>query len=416
MEKLNKILKNKYFKLAIILITFILLIILIISLIVSGNKKKKCNSLKEEIIASVDEYVKDNNLLPTLNGDSISIDLSDIEDDIKFKEKFVTGFITYTNYNGEYIKTIEINNADYCSTNKFGKETDKYNSKNNVKVNVYFNYYTVDSFNSKWTDYIPSENISTEETNGVLLPVDLNDLPKIPDAAVITEYVRETKTFYSYRDKKWEWYKNNIKYSDYSSTQPYGYTNKDVATEKNTESSEWSLDYPEEYDYRHIKSKVGYQWYYLDGKEKIYWENGKYSIVSPGDEYKKDVDNSAKMYSYYDETWRWYNGNTKRIYSNPSSTQPKGYNYKDETTLTYTNWSSYKDYSKLDSTNKSYREEITDLHSRYLIKYDIYSYAMLEEPVTLDELENILGKSYKEILSDKSLKVDVIFKFQNETK
>ena len=92
-------------------------------------------------------------------------------------------------------------------------------------------------------------------------------------------YIRETKTYYSYRDKKWKWYKNDIKYSDYSSTQPAGYKNKDKATLKNTELSEWSLDYPEEFEYRHISTKTGYQWYKKEGKEKVYWENGKYLII-----------------------------------------------------------------------------------------------------------------------------------------
>lgn len=409
-----KKMSKKNFKILLTIILVICFLIMIISLVVSGNKKKKCNSLKDEILAITDKYVEDNNLLPTLNGESVIVELSLLDEKVSFKKKEVTGTVTYTKYNDEYIKTFEIENASYCTTDKFGKETDNYNSKNNVKVNVYFNYYTVDSYNSKWTNFMPSEDINTEETNGVLLPKNEKDLPTIPDNAVITEYVRETKTYYSYRDKKWKWYKNNVKYSDYSSTQPSGYTNKDKSTESSTEKTEWSLDYPEVYDYRHITSKTGYQWYKMDGKEKIYWENGKYSVESPGNEYKKDSKNSAKMYSYTDDVWRWYNGDTKRVYSSSSSTQPKGYNYKDESTLTYSKWSSFKDTSSLTNDNKSYREEQTDTYSRYLIKYDIYSYAVLDEPVTLEELENILGKSYEEISKDKSLKVEVTFKFQNE--
>ena len=120
------------------------------------------------------------------------------------------------------------------------------------------------------------------------------------------------------------------------------------------------------------------------------------------------------MYSYTDDTWRWYNGDTKRLYSGYSSTKPNSYNYKDEETLTYTNWSTYRDESTLNSSNKSYREERTDIYSRYLIKYDVYSYPVLDNYISLDELESILGKTYEEIDQDRTLKVEVNFKFYYE--
>ena len=414
MDKIRNITKSKYFKLAIYGIGILLILIFIITTIINGKKTRTCNSLRNDIIASMDGYVEENNLLPKLNGTSVTLDISNGGKEFTMKKNKVTGTITYTNYNGEYVKTVNLNNAKYCTTEDFGKETDKYNENKNMKVNVYFNYNNVESFNSKWTDYIASADVSKEETNGVFLPLDEKDLPKIPSNAIITEYVTETKTYYSYRDKKWKWYKNDIKYSNYSSTQPYGYTNKDEATMTKSEPSEWSLNYPEVYDYRTISTKTGYQWYYMDKKEKVYWENGKYSIESPGKEYKKDNDTAAKMYSYTDKMWRWYNGDTKRGYSSLNSKKPSGYNYKDDTTLTYTSWSSFKDTSSLNSDNKSYREEQTDLRTRYLIKYDIYYEELLDKPVSLEELENILGKSYEEILNDKTLHVNVTFKFQPE--
>lgn len=392
----------------------ILIIIFIITTSVKAKNKAKCDNLRDEIIALTDSYLNSKNLYPTLNGESIEINLSNLSEDIVYKDKYVTGTVTYTKYNDEYVKTFNLLNASNCTTKDFGKETSKYKSDENVKVNVTFNYYEVDSYNSKWTAYLASEYISEEETDGVLLPLDSKKLPSIPENAVITEYVRETKTYYSYRDKQWRYYKNNIKYSDYSSTQPVGYTYKDTATKSTTEQTEWSLDYPEVFEYRHIKSTTGYRWYYLEGKEKVYWENGKYSPDSPGEEYKKDTESKVTMYSYYDDMYRWYNGNTKRVYSSYRSTKPSGYNYKDEQTLTYTNWSSYTDESKLDDSNKSYREERTDTYSRYLIKYDIYSLPMLEKNVSLNELEQTLGKSYEEIANDKTIKVEVHFTFQYE--
>ena len=407
-------LAKKNIKGFLIIIFVILVLYFTISSIITGSRNRTCSNLRNEIFTKADVYLEENDLLPTLNGDSVTIKISDLNEAVVFKDYAVTGDIIYTKYNDKYVKTVLLNDASYCSTKEFKKESDQYDENKNAKVETYFNYYTVDSYNSKWTEWYPSEEISTEETNGVLLPLDEKDLPKIPDNAVITEYVRETKTYYSYRDKQWRFYKNNVKYSDYSSTKPKGYSTKDTDTKSSTEATPWSLDYPEVYDYRHIKQQTGYRWYYLDGENKVYWNNGEYSVTAPGDEYVKDKENSATMYSYTDDVWKWYNGTTRRIYSWYSSTKPVGYNYKDTSTLRYTTWSKFTEESKIDKSNKSYREEKTDTYSRYLIKYDVYSLPMLDNYVTLEELENKLGKSYEEISKDKTLKVDVLFKFKYE--
>ena len=408
--KISKLTK-KNIKGFLIIIFVILFSYFVISSFIKGSRNKTCNNLRNEIFSKTDLYFNEFNLLPVLNGDSVTINLSDLNDTIVFKDYGVTGTVTYTKYNDTYIKSVNIDNAGYCSTKEFGEETDKYDEKKNVEVVTYYNYYEIESYNSKWTEWYPSEDISTTETNGVLLPLDEKDLPYIPNNAVVTEYVRETKTYYSYRDKQWKFYKNNIKYSEYSSTQPKGFTNKDTTTKSTTEPTEWSINYPEEFDYRHIKQQTGYRWYYMDGENKVYWNNGEYSVESPGEEYEKDKENTVKMYSYYDDIWRWYNGDTKRIYSSYSSTKPNTYNYKDEATLTYTNWSSFKDKSSLNNSNKSYREEKTDIYSRYLIKYDIYSYPILDNYVSLEELEKNLGKKYEEINNDENFKIKINFKF-----
>ena len=407
-------LSKKNIRGVLIIIFVILVLYFVISSVITGNRNRTCQNLRNEVLTATDAYMENNNLLPTLNGTSETIYLSDLYDSIVFKDYAVTGKVTYTKYNEEYIKTVELDNADYCNTKEFNQESNEYDSTKNVKVETTFNYVTVESYNSEWSDWYPSEDISQEETNGVLLPLDERDLPTITSTAIVTEYVRETKTYYSYRDKRWRWYRNNVEYSDFSSEQPTGYTTKDTSISMSTEATPWSLDYPEEKDYRHIRRTNGYRWYYLDGDEKIYWNNGEYSPDSPGEEYERDNEFRATMYSYTDDTWRWYNGDTKRLYSGYSSTKPNSYNYKDEETLTYTNWSTYRDESTLNSSNKSYREERTDIYSRYLIKYDVYSYPVLDNYVSLDELESILGKTYEEIDQDRTLKVEVNFKFYYE--
>ena len=210
-ELFSRIKLNKKKVLLILIAIFVILIIyFIISSIVSGNKRRNCDDLRKEIIAKTDTYFENNNLWPNLNGSAVTIDLSDLNEKITFKDESITGSITYTKYNDSYIKTVILDNASYCTTDNFGKEKDNYDDSKNAKVNVYFNYVTVDSYNSKWSDWYPSEDINKEPTNGVLLPIDEDDLPNIPNNAVITEYIRETKTYYSYRDKKWRWYRNNM--------------------------------------------------------------------------------------------------------------------------------------------------------------------------------------------------------------
>ena len=39
---------------------------------------------------------------------------------------------------------------------------------------------------------------------------------------------------------------------------------------------------------------------------------------------------------------------------------------------------------------------------------------MLDENVTLDELEKTLGRNYEELANDKSIKIDVHFTFEHE--
>lgn len=397
-----------------IIIVVVLLLFIIISGLIKRSHNKTCSSLRKEIIDLADIYVDNKNLLPTLNGSSISVELAELSRDVKFKKNQVLGTVTYTKYNDDYIKTVEITNAGYCTTKAFDKEKDKYDSNKNVKVEVTFNYYDVDSYKSNWTSWMPSENISEEETDGVLLPTDLKRLPSIPKQAVNLKYIRETKTYYSYHDKQWKWYKNDIKYSEYSSEQPKEYSTKDPATAIVTDPTEWSLDYPEVHDYRRIQTNTGYRWYYEENGNKIYWESGKYSPTSPGTEYKKESETSVRMYSYTDTKWRWYNGKTSRAYSSYNQTKPNGYNYKDSDLYRYTNWSSFTDKSSINSSNKDYREEKTDTYSRYLIEYQIYSLAKLDQNVDLYELEAKTGMTYEELLNDKTKDVQVNFRFLYE--
>ena len=247
---------------------------------------------------------------------------------------------------------------------------------------------------------------------GVNLPIDLKSLPEIPAEAKIVEYVKEDKTYYSYRDLLYKWYKNNVQYSGFSSEQPSGYANKDTNTVVTTEPSEWSLDYPEVKSYRSISKKTGYRWYYQEGKNKIYWNDGAYYPTQPDEKYDKKSKETVTMYSYTDKMWKWYNGNLKRNYSSYVRVPTSSYIYKDSDLYQYTKWTSYKDSSSLNDENRSYREEVTKTYSRYMIKYRVLSFAKLDKPVSQEELEKATGKTLEQLMNDQNIYVETTFKFK----
>ena len=429
-EKFNKIIDNfknffrnfirkisnskQIFIIITVIIAFITLIIVITKSIIIRVRNDNCYELRNKIGSYVDSYLDSNDLWPTVNGDNIIVDLNNIKK-ITFNDKVCSGTVKTTKVNDEYIKTFYLENCSYCSVDNFSKEKDIYDNKLNAEVVVYINYYNFTNNNSKWSDYIPFEEISTEETNGVLLPLDESDLPKVSDEAIITEIIKEDKTFYSYRDKKWLWYKvNNNDYSEFSSDQPSGYAKKDTKTEIRTEYTEWSIDYPEEKDYRVIFSKTGYRWYKTDENgNKSWWNNGAYYPEKPEEGYKKDNSSKITMYRYYDKMWRWYNGEARGYSSSQSSTAPSNsYKYKDEDITSYSNWSDYKSSSSIDSSNSYYREERINVHSRYMIKYKIRSFKVLEKDLERSKFEETVGKTLQEMSEDINIDLEITFKYR----
>lgn len=400
----------------IVIVVPVVIIIIIINLIISGVRNSNCYNIRKELSNYVDSYVMSYNLWPTINGDSVVINLDNVKK-VTFKDQVCSGEVKITKVNDEFIKTFYLENCNYCSASEsdFKNEKSKYNSKLNADVIVYINYYNVTNNNSPWSEYIPYEEISTEETNGVMLPLNEEDLPEISDEAIITEIVKEDKTFYSYRNKLWLWYKvNNNDYSDFSSEQPSGYANKDKRTEIKSDYSEWSIDYPEEKSYRVISNRNGYRWYKKDEDGKIvWWNNGEYYPDMPEDGYKRDDDNKITMYRYFDYLWKWYNGEARGYYSSYSATPPsKSYIYKDEDLTRYTDWSGFVTYSSVNSDNEYYREEITNVHSRYMIKYKIRSFLVLDEFLERTEFEETLGRTLEEMSEDINVDLEITFKYR----
>lgn len=397
-----------------VIVVPIIILIIIVNLIITGIRNGNCYEIRKELSDYVDSYAMSNNLYPTINGDSVSIDLDSVKK-VTFNDQVCRGSVKITKVNDEYIKTFYLEDCSYCSVKEFKKEKNKYDEKLNAEVVVYINYYNVTNNNSRWSDYIPFEDISTEETDGVLLPLNEDNLPEISEEAIITEIIKEDKVFYTYRDKRWLWYKNdNDDYSDFSSEQPEGYSLKDTRTEIRTDYSEWSIDYPEEKEYRYIFNRTGYRWYKEDEDGNIiWWNNGEYYPEEPGEEFYRDRDSTVTMYRYYDLMWRWYNGEA-RGYDSRESSEPRSsaYKYRDEALSSYTDWSSYRTTSSLNSNNSWYREEKTNVHSRYMIKYKIRSFLVLDEPLERSEFESTVGRTLEEMYEDETIDLEITFKYK----
>ena len=407
---------NKFLvKVGLITLGVIVLVVIIILIIVNVNKNKECNNIYDNLKKQVEDYVKNNNLTPTVNGDYVEINISDLPNKVYLKESTCGGKVKYTKHNDEFILTYNLENCNYCTTKekKWSSYTDKYsNRKKNIEAVATFNYVTVDEYSTKWSNWMASEKLSDELTDGINLPIDEKALPSVPKGGIISKIIKEYEIRYSYRDKRWKWYKNNnADYSNFSSTAPAGYPNKDTQTEIKSEATDWSMDYPEEQSYRVITRKTGYRWYKTEGKDKIYWKNGAYYPTVPEEGYQKDSETNVPMYSYYDKMWRWYK-TEKRNYSSYSSSANGSFIYKDEGIYMYTSWTSYKNTSSLDSSNRSYREERTDIYSRFLIEYKIKSMEVLSNSLEKDEFEAKTGMTLEEMAANEKYEIITKFKYR----
>lgn len=382
-----------------------------------SSHSKKCNTIEQTILKAAEKYVKDKNLLPVIEGESITVTVDDLFTEHTkptLKENICNGTITFTKYKEEYVKEYNITNCGYCSTDEhWSAETDKFpKDKKNIQVIPYYNYYEVSVYNSEWSDWIESKKV-TEKNNkyNITLP-DEKLLPEIPSEGNILRYEKETKTYYSYRDKLYRFYRDNGgSYSEYSSEQPAGYSKYDYNTEIETEWSNWSLNYPEKKSYRTISSTKGYRWYYEKDGKKYYWNSGTYAHEQPEEKYNKHEKESVTMYRYKDKLWRWYNGN-KRDYSGFKATPESIYTIKDTGYSTYTNWSSFTDSNKIDNTNSSYREQITDTYSRFRIVYKMKTFLRLDTYVSKQEFEEKLQATVPELMKKENLLIDIQYKFK----
>lgn len=409
---------------ALIAIMCVVCIIIIYFVFRSIIKRNHCHKIIDTVSTSSLSYAKEEDILPRVEGDYITFSLDVLlnrkyitEEDITVNKKVATGNIKITKYKKEYITTVELKDCDYCDSSKksWSKEVSKRSNKKVIDVIAYYNYYHKSTNSTNWTSWYTNDKIenTVSKEYQIRLPNSKNLLPKIADDAEIISIEQETKEYYRYRDKRWKFYRGGGNYTDYfSSEQPEGYTNYDSSTLIYTDWSKYSLTYPEEKSYREIQKTTGYKWYIEKDGKKEYYKSGDYFVnTEVPDAYKRDSKQSAPMYRYRDKMWRWYSGE-KRTYSGYFSTMPKGFTNRDDGIYNYSGYSNWSETSSLNANTISYREEESDTRYRYRTHYHVYSLAVLDKPVTKDELEKKLEMSIDDIFKRDDLKIDISYKFR----
>ena len=402
----------------------ILPIIIIIFIIVCIFKNNECLKVYDKLKEASLEYIKDQGNLPSLEGENTSIQISDLYSNqylssTNTNNTLCSGSIKVTKYKDDYVYTIDARNCGKCSVNqKYGgwsAEQSSYPSgKAIVDIIPYYNYYEKETSYTKWSDYYDDSELSDETSKyGIKLPLEEDKLPAIPTEGKIKNIENDTTYYYRYRDQSWKWYDIEGDYSEFSSEQPQGYANKDEGSERYTEWTAYSLNYPEEKDYRTIQSTTGYKFYYLNGNgKKIYYNSGQYSAREDvnTDKYDKKDEDTTTLYRYRDKQWRWYNG-TKRKYSSLSSTAPYGKPFKDTETETLgnaTNW----DASIVVGESHDYRIIERKIMTRFRIEYDILSLKVLNKPLNRSEFEKKIKSSILEFASNPNYELEVTYKFK----
>lgn len=411
-------------KIKLILIVFITIIVLLLLFLIvrmfirNGNCSKVIDHIDEEAL----EYAKDKKILPSLEGEYINIKLDDLlntdllsKEDITIDEEVATAKIKITKYKDDYFVTTELFKCSYCdSTNdKWSKEIDRQPKKDTVDVIAYYNYKETETNKTPYSTWYSNEELTKSKEHNMMIP---KELPKIPTEAKIVKIEKEETTYYSYRDKNCKYYKYQGNYTNFfSSEQPAGYANKDERTLKNTEWTTYSLNYPEEKEYRTINKKTGYKYYYLDGKTKVFYNNGEYTVEEdlPDDKkYNRDKKSeSVTMYRYRDKQWKWYNGQN-RVYSTMTHKMPKNYNYVDNDFCQFDSWSRFSNKSSLSASNKSYREEKTEPRYRFRVVYEIESLEVLDKYLSKDEFEKKMESNLEELYTRENINISTKYKFK----
>ena len=409
------------------LIGTIIPLIIICFIIYTAYQNSKCSKIYEHIKTSTLKYLEDENKIPTIEGENTTISIGKLYNDdylttYDTDNMKCTGTIKTTKYKKDYIYTLNLTSCNTCSVTKYKNWSAELNylpaNKPIVDVVPYYNYYERQTVVTDWSKYYEQKELEKKVSKyGIKLPKEKenieSELPALPEEAKIAEVQNEESYMYRYKDKEWKWYDIKGDYSGYSSEKPNGYANKDEESRVYTKWTKYSLTHPSEQEYREILKTIGYQYYYEKNGKKIYANNKNYVAAEDIDQNKYPLheEDGVEMYSYRDAKWRWYNGQ-KRHYSNPSSTKPADYNFKDEETMIETKYGDWKQTSSLNDANKEYRTEQRKLVTRFRYIYEILSDPVLKKPVTKNLFVDKVGKTIPEFITDENYKIEVSYKFK----
>ena len=87
----------------------------------SVYKGSKCSNIEDKVLEYASDYAEGNNLLNLNEGDSVTVDLEEVYNNgypTLSNGNTCTGTVKFTLADGKIIKTFDINNCSYCSTNK----------------------------------------------------------------------------------------------------------------------------------------------------------------------------------------------------------------------------------------------------------------------------------------------------------
>lgn len=406
-----------------IILAAIILLILIYILYGKSTNAKFCTSMREKIWESALRYAEEREILPTIEGDYIKLTLDDLvkekyikKEDITVKESTAKSDLVITKYKDDYIVTMDLENIEHCSTKNrsWGKESEKYNAdKEIVKVTAYYNYRERETNYTKWSNEYNEDELKKKEDKKykIRLPKDDRNLADIPEEAELEDIEMNKHIYYQYQDKSWKFYDIAGDYTNYfSSERPEGYSNYDSNTLRYTEWTEYSLTYPDEKDYRTIETRNAYKWYYMDGKNKVYYNNGTFTVEPDDPKYDQRDKEKVSMYRYRDREYRWYNG-TRRRYSAYYNNVPKGYTYRDDELYKLGSWSSLRDTPQVNDSNRFYRTEKEVYKYSFRKKYNIYSLYVLNKELPKHEFEKQTEMSLQNLFEDEELDVKVTYKF-----
>ena len=394
-------------------------------MIYSAVINNQCNNVYDKIKKASLVYLKDLGEVPNIEGANTTVSVGDLYSEEYLRSSdtnnmLCSGTVKVTKYKDDYIYTLDVKNCNKCSVNNKYKGwsdfLDHYPSgKAIVDVIPYYNYFDRELNVTKWSDYYEDDELLDEISKyGIRLPIDDSKLPEIPDGSYETNIEMDTTYYYRYRDRAWKFYDIEGDYSAFSSERPDGFANKDTNSERVTEWSEYSLNYPSEKSYREIGQTTGYKFYYVNKKgKKIYYNSGKYS---PRDEvntekYNKYDEKTAQLYRYKDRQWRWYNGQARRYSGYVSS--PNQYTpIKDKETEILNEPTSWSSEQRNDSKTDDYRIEERKLMTRFRRQYELLSLLVLKKPLEKDKFEEKVRSSIEDFSSKEDKKLDVTYKFR----